>query len=408
MKKSNRIWRGFVALFSVLLLLSTSMTSLLISWSGQVNVFLDVTAPTIEADEETTYYSSDYGLSDEGLAEMLLASDKHDIQTMEEGSVLIKNANATLPLDSTEKSVTLFGRATADPVYEGNSGGPSLDQNRLISLHRALTDAGFEINETMYQAYENSGTKRAKAEPDWSIGEESQSFYTNELKESYNSQYNDVAIVMFARDGGEGKDLATSDRDKVSYLALHDSEKELLEMIEDSGQFNKTIVLINSAYPMELGWLDEETYGVDSALWIGAPGLKGFAGVANVLVGEADPSGRFVNVYATDSLSAPAVRNFGDFTFENDDANYVIQAEGIYVGYKYFETRYQDSVLDVNNANSSVGVYASSTEGWNYADEMAYPCGYGLSYANFTQELKSVEWDKDSQTVTAVVKVTNR
>src|SRR5690625_4845751 len=225
MKKSNRMWRGFVALFSVLLLLSTSMTSLLISWSGQVNVFLDITAPTIEANDETMYYSSDYGLSDEGLAEMILASDKHDIQTMEEGSVLIKNNNAALPLASTERSVTLFGRATADPVYEGNSGGPSLDQNRLISLHGALTDAGFEINETMYQAYENSDTKRAKAEPDWSIGEESQSFYTNELKESYNGQYNDVAIVMFARDGGEGKDLATSDRDKISYLALHDSER---------------------------------------------------------------------------------------------------------------------------------------------------------------------------------------
>lgn len=407
MKKQNRIWRGLIALFSVLLLLSTSMTELLISWSGQVNVFLDVSVPTIEADEETMYYSSDYGLSDEGLAKMLIDSDKHDIQTMEEGSVLIKNDNAALPLDSAERSVTLFGRATADPVYEGNSGGPGIDQNRLISLHTALSDAGFEINETMYQAYENSSTKRAKAEPDWSIGEESQSFYTAKLQESYNGKYNDVAIVMFARDGGEGKDLATSDRDEISYLALHDSERELLEMIRDSEQFNKTIVLINSAYPMELGWLNEEAYGVDSALWIGAPGLLGFAGVANVLTGEADPSGRFVNAYAADSLSAPAVRNFGDFTFANDDANYVIQAEGIYVGYKYYETRYQDSVLDVNNANSSAGVFASSSEGWNYVDEMAYPFGYGLSYASFTQELETVEWDKENQTVTAVINVTN-
>src|SRR5699024_3978149 len=103
MKKSSRIWRGLVALFYVLLLLSASMTDLLISWSGQVNVFLDISAPTIEADEDTLYYRSDYELSDEGLAAMLIDSDKHDIQTMEEGSVLIKNDNAALPLEPSER-----------------------------------------------------------------------------------------------------------------------------------------------------------------------------------------------------------------------------------------------------------------------------------------------------------------
>jgi beta-glucosidase len=98
-------------------------------------------------------------------------------------------------------------------------------------------------------------------------------------------------------------------------------------MIQESGKFEKTIVLINSAYPMELGWLDEEEYGVDAALWMGTPGLKGFTGVAQILSGAAEPSGRLIDTYAANSLSAPAVRNAGDFTFSNTGEHYVVEAE---------------------------------------------------------------------------------
>ncbi len=404
--KANK-WRGMTAVTAVLLSIAILMTNLLISWSGQVNVFLHITPPTLEAEGDSIYYKSNYELSDDGLASMLKDSDVHDTQTMTEGAVLVKNENAALPLATQERRVTLFGRAVADPVYRGNSGGPSIDADRLVNLHSALESEGFAINDTLYDAYANSEVKRVKADPDWFVGEVGKNFYTSDLQSSYADDYNDVAIVMFSRDGGEGKDLATEDRDGISYLALHDSEKDLLKMIKDSGKFDKTIVLINSAYAMELGWVEEAEYGVDAALWIGGTGLKGFLGVAEILTGKADPSGHFVDTYAEDSLSAPAVRNSGSFTYANDNRNYIVLAENIYIGYKYYETRYQDLVLGINNADSAAGVYASKDGSWDYAAEMAYPFGYGKSFANFKQELKELNWDKAQHTVTAVVNVTN-
>lgn len=406
MRNKKNFWRGLTSTLAVLLSFSIFMTQLLMSWSGQVNVFLNVSIPVIEADESTMHYKSDYELSDQGLQEMLKDSDKHDVQTMEEGLVLLKNEQSALPFTNEERSVTLFGRATADPVYSGNSGGPGMDPNRQVDLYSALQETGFQINEKLYSAYKSSDITRVKADPDWFIGEVDESFYTSELQATYQNEFNHAAIVMLARDGGEGKDLATVDRDGISYLALHDTEKQLLKMIKDSAKFSKTIVLINSAYPMELGWLEDDEYGVDAALWIGNPGLKGFMGVANVLIGEADPSGRLVDTFAADSLSAPAVRNAGDFQYANDDGKYIVQAEGIYQGYKYYETRYQDAVLGINHADSSAGAFVNKDR-WNYADEMVYTFGYGSSYANFSQELLSVDWDREAGTVTAKVKVTH-
>ncbi|WP_342421497.1 glycoside hydrolase family 3 C-terminal domain-containing protein [Paenibacillus sp. FSL E2-0178] len=407
MKSKSNVWRGFTAVTAVLLTFSILMTQLLISWSGQVNVFLNVTAPVLEADASSMHYKSDYELSDAGLQAMLVDSDKHDIQTMEEGTVLLKNEQAALPLSTEERSVTLFGRSTADPVYSGNAGGPGMDEARKVSLHGALEAAGFKINDPLFDAYAKSEVSRVKAAPDWFIGEVDSSFYTSELQATYQNDFNDAAIVMLSRDGGEGKDLATSDRDGISHLALHDTEKDLLKMIKDSGKFAKTIVLINSAFAMELGWIEEEEYGVDAALWIGNPGLIGFTGIANVLTGAADPSGRLVDTFAADSLSAPAVRNAGDFQYGNDDGHYIVEAEGIYQGYKYYETRYHDAVLGLHNADSKAGAFVNK-DSWSYADEMVYSFGYGSSYAEFSQELTSVNWDRQAKTVTATVKVTNQ
>lgn len=407
MQKKGGLFRGLAAVFAILLIFTSLMSRLLVSWSGQVNIALNVTIPTTEADGENIVYNSAYGLTEDGLTAMLADSDAHDIQTMAEGAVLLKNEENALPLQSDEKNITLFGRATADPVYRGNSGGPSVDANRQISLYDALSNSGFSINDTLYDAYAQSDVARVKADPDWFIGEVDSSFYTKKLHDSYADSYNDVAIVMFSRDGGEGKDLAFSDRDGISYLALHDTEKDLLKMIQDSGKFKKTIVLINSGYAMELGWLDQEEYGIDAALWIGTPGLLGFTGVAEILCGNVDPSGRTADTYAANSLSSPAVANAGDFTFSNSTEKYIVEAEDIYVGYKYYESRYHDQVLGINNADSTAGVFAGEDAGWNYADEMTYTFGYGLSYTNFSQELVSLEWDQTTHMVNAVVRVTN-
>ena len=181
-------------------------------------------------------------------------------------------------------------------------------------------------------------------------------------------------------------------------LSFHKEEADLVKMINDSGKFGKIIVLVNSPFPMDLQWIEDPQYGVDACLTFGAAGDVGFIGVANILTGKADPSGHLVDTYAADSMSAPAMRNFGDFTFSNHNTQYenkyVVYAENIYVGYKYYETRYHDQVLGINNAAGSAGVYASEGNSWNYADEMAYTFGYGLSYSQFTQEVTSIEWDK--------------
>lgn len=407
------LWRGLFAVLAVLFSVAAFMTALCFRWEGQVNIFLNTLPPAQSVTSDTNYYASDYERSDDGYMQMVADGEQHDIRAMREGAVLVRNEDAALPLSPDERRVTLFGRAVADPVYRGNSGGPSLDPTRLVTLRGALESEGFVINETLYDAYADSPTARVKVAVEngdgvrSDIGEEDLNFYTDELRSSYATDYNDAAIVMFSRDGGEGRDLFYDDADGVSQLALHRSEADLLTMIAQSGSFGKTIVLINSAYPMELGWVDEERYGVDACLWIGGPGLTGFHGVADLLVGKADPSGHFVDTYASDSLSSAAVQNAFDISFTGGNADYIVEAEGIYVGYKYYETRYHDMVLGINGAAGAEGVFASEGNSWNYADEMAYPFGYGISYASFTQTVTSVEWDRESHTVTAIVNVRN-
>lgn len=318
--RNSQLWKGLTGVFAALLAIAIFLTMVCYDWAGNINVALGIRPPVEAGTSDTMYYGTEFSedgtLSDDALEKMLAASDAHDVQTMEEGAVLVKNDGA-LPLAANERRVTLFGRSVTDPVYRGNSGGAGRDSSRLVSLRSALEAENFQINQTLYSAYEQSGVSRVKDDIQslQNIGEVDINFYTSSLRSSWANDYNDAAIVMFSRDGGEGIDLARTDSDGISLLALHEEERDLLEMIAESGNFDKTIVLINSAYPMELGWVEEDAYGVDACLWIGGTGLKGFTGVANLLVGKADPSGHFVDTYAADSLSAPAVRNFGDFTY---------------------------------------------------------------------------------------------
>ena len=384
---------------SMILAIAIFLSQLAFEREGDINLFLKVKPPTTEVTDGTNYFASAYA----DQAELTSAIEDFNIQSQEEGSVLVKNDDNALPLLSNERDATLFGRAAADPVYRGGSGGAGAGGSE--SLYDALTKAGFRINDTIFDALSESTLKRSSG----IIAEVPGTFYTESLQSSYADDYNDVAIVVLSRFGGEENDLDVVDSDGVPELSLHQQEKDMLNMIKDSGKFGKTIVLINSGYAMDLAWLAE--YEVDACLWIGYPGEYGFTGVANVLTGNADPSGRFVDTYAADSLSAPAMRNFGDFKFDNMETlykdSYVTYAEGIYTGYKYYETRYQDCVLGINNASGNYGMYASQGDSWNYADEMAYTFGYGLSYAEFTQKLESLTWDRTEHKVIAEVKVTN-
>ena len=419
--RKTKLWRGLTSAFILLLVVCISMTVLAFENSGQIDAVLGgAENSTGEADWIFASMFSDNGkVTREGFDALIEAEEAHNIKMQEEGSVLLSNRNNALPLTSAQRSVTMFGRATANPIYKCNSGGATLDATRVVNLNDALTKAGFSVNKTMYDALAGSTVRRVvsanitgnRSKANSNIGEVPVTFYTDTLKNSYASNYNDVAIVSFAREGGEGNDLTLEDVDGIPQLALHPQESDLLKMINASGKFSKTILLLNSAYPMELDFIsDYSTYGIDACLWIGNPGLYGFHGVANLLTGAANPSGKLVDTYAADSQSSPAMQNFGNFRFTNDaNSAYLVELEGIYVGYKYYETRYEDYILKQYGANSDVGTYSSSGSAWNYADEMVYPFGYGLSYTTFTQEIvaNSFKYDTDKDEFTIKVKVTN-
>lgn len=159
------------------------------------------------------------------------------------------------------------------------------------------------------------------------------------------------------------------------------------------------------------GFLDE--YNIDACLQIGGPGEAGLDAVIDILVGTTNPSGKLIDTYAYDSFSSPAMQNFGDYKWTNKDAlnsstlqTYLVYSEGIYVGYKYYETRYEDTVLNRGSAASKAGVYASK-DNWNYSEEVQFPFGYGLSYTTFTQTLNSVNVNEKAKTATVSVTVAN-
>lgn len=284
--KRGKIWRGLTSTFALLLTVMLFVTNIALSYSGSINSYLNISTTELvsNSDEDTEYYKSSYGeLSDENLELLLIDSYQECVDEQEEGSVLLKNDNNALPLAEDERSVTLFGHASVDPVYKPTSGGASASGDYLITYHDALVNAGFSINEILFTAYENSSTTRvvgmdsiAYGYTEADIGEESIEFYTDEIRESWSDDYNDEAIVLFAREGGEDADLSVCDYEGISQLALHQDEKDLLEMLQsykEQGIFKKIIVLLNSPWAMETDEINE--YDVDAILWIGNPGLRG-------------------------------------------------------------------------------------------------------------------------------------
>ena len=379
------------------------------------------------SDDPATYkyrtaYTENGIPSDEGLEKLLIDEYAHCVTEEEEGAVLLRNEGNALPLQSDERKLTLLGHATVQPLYRARSGGAWTDgQANLVTYVDAMRSAGFTLNETLIDAYEASPSYRGgkgggtgSPETAFLLGEEPASFYTDEIKSSFEES---VAVVMLSREGGETRDLPVKDYEGKKHLELHDAEKDLLTLVKeykDKGTFKKVILLLNTTNPLELGFLEE--YGVDACMWIGGPGLRGFEGVANLLKGDANPSGRLIETYAANSLSSPAMVNFGDISYTNNaeltfadqeqfEGKLVVYAEGIYQGYKYYETRYEDVVLGRYGASDPVG----STDGgaWTYADEVIYPFGYGLSYSTFTETLNGVTYDAESGTYTASVTVTN-
>lgn len=402
--KKSKLWLGLSGVMTFLLTLFISLTLLANNYAGYINSVLGITSSGLTL--QGSAYGNEKGeLTDEGYEKLIQDSYALCVQEVEEGSVLLKN-NGTLPLKSTERKVTLFGNNSAHTIWRSGAGGPTPNNEYVIDMAKAFTDAGFTINKVLYDKYASNqyGASYNLGRTD-TVGESPKEFYTSTLKDTF-KDYNDAAIITFARFGTENIDP------KLGIMVLDKNEEDLLKMINDSGKFEKIIVLLNGPLAMELGWLDE--YNVDACLWFGNPGYYGLPGVVNLLSGKANPSGHNTFTFAANSMGSPAMQNFGDYRYTFDGAaldnqfgsKYVVYKEGIYVGYKYYETRYEDVILNQGNANSTAGAMEGATA-WKYEDEVCFPFGFGLSYSEYTQKLDSVTYNGGKDTFTARVTVTN-
>ena len=446
MLKKTGLWRGLAGLLLALTMLAIFTTAVLFQYASVINQTFGISTSvweTVEYPEgeapDTEYYKSTFGeINAENLTKLEEAAYAHTEQEAEEGAVLLKNddvgGSPALPLAEGERKVTLFGHAAYDPLYRTNAACTRVIDNNpelVVNLDKALTEDGFSVNYDLYNAY-SGGSVRARTIGYSFSGEEPIDFYR--AHESSYAGYNDVAIVMLTRAAGEGTDMAvdqskmnglntpgfTAD-DETNSLALQKRERDMLSYINSLG-FGKTIVLINTNYMMELDWLGDPAYGVDAALFIGTPGLTGLRGVADILTGEVAPSGRLVDTFAASSLSSPAIvnacgntpqwanvdsyRDSGIVTDYAQQTSYVtVQQENIYVGYKYYETRYADAIAGDPGARSSVG--SIDGQAWDYAKEMVYPFGYGLSYTTFSQTIEGVTHNEENNTYTVSVRVEN-
>ena len=327
-----------------------------------------------------------------------------------EGAVLLKNNNKTLPLPKGAK-VSLFSASSVDMIYGSSGGSGAIGAGAKTTLKDSLEAIGYSVNPTLWSFYQSAGYHRTVGglaqgvnyydANKFLINEVPYDKYTDDVINSY-SQYNDAAIIVIARTGAENGDLprslsmATNGANTGSLLELDANERKMIE--EVTKNFEKVIVLLNTSNPMECGFLDE--YDIDSCLWIGGLGLYGLASVANIIEGVVNPSGRLVDTYAYDVFSAPAMQNMGNYEYwtnngtKETEHHYYAYSEGIYVGYKYYETRYEDAVLGRGNAGS-----------YDYDKEVQFPFGYGISYTDF--EWSDFSAKKRGDKIEVSVKVTN-
>lgn len=370
------------------------------SFEGQINNYFNIVNYKIVkdpkvSDDQRQYFKSEFkSNADFAAFEKALCE-----QVEAEGAVLLKNAQINgknaLPLAEGAK-VSLFSASSVDIIY-GGTGSGSVNANTAPKLNQALTATGLSVNSELWNYYVNAGYKRSVTDIDrsatkgeYKINEAPWEGVKTAVGSTF-SAYGDAAIFTLARGGGEGGDLwrEGTDGENGDYLALSKEEQDTLKGLKDlkdSGTFKKIIVLINSSNLPHASFIDNESYGIDAVLWLGGPGQYGLNAVGNILAGKVNPSGKLADTFVYDNFSAPAMVNFGDMEYSNyetmgltntnpateTDVNYVVYQEGIYVGYKYYETRYEDVVLGNDTSNK-----------YNYAQTVAYPFGFGLSYTSF-------------------------
>ena len=330
---------------------------------------------------DNEYFKSDYSSHEE----LVDHETEFSKQLVAEGIVLMRNQDNVLPLESGKK-ISLFGIGSAKFVYSGLGSG-AIDTSKTTSLKDALEAEGFQVNPDLYSVYEKSEARVGK--------EEDPSTYLDSVADSV-KEYNDAAIVVISRNGAEAQDL-TEDQ-----LSLSDAEMSLVKYANDN--FDDVIVMLNTANAIEMGWSDSQYFpNIKACMWVGYPGQEGITSIAKALTGEVNPSGRLVDTYAYDAMSAPATQIFeyGEWTNTNNEENgpknaYTVYGESIYIGYRYYETRYEDTVLGQGNASTADSEY-------DYTKQVQYPFGYGISYTQFDYSDFSLTENGDNFTAQVTV-----
>ena len=341
----------------------------------------------IYSDEVTSVYPTQKAANK---AEAFVNAQEVNLKLAEEGFVLLKNENAALPMNKGAR-ISVFSKNSVNLSY-GGSGSGGFDTSNNKDLYESLNDAGFVTNPTLKSFYESSqsGPVRTANSSDLDNGdnqkiataETPQSKYTDAVKNSY-ADYSDAALVVITRIGGEGFDLPRYQGDSEGavspdshYLELDQNEIDLLTAVTD-GTFKRVVVVFNTPSSFEATFLKDSAYAafadkIDAAVWIGFTGSNGITALGEILNGNVNPSGRLVDTWAADFTKNPSFVNFGtgclpDTTDKYDGGMYysVDYEEGIYVGYRYYETRGETDGEDWYNAN------------------VVYPFGYGLSYTTF-------------------------
>ena len=418
-QKPSYLFRGLSAVLALLMLLCTSLTTLTLGNTTWINSNLNIqdTKTVGGTGDYAVYWANDYGYDNTALIEVYHDAAEANKEIAAEGITLLKNDNSALPLASGSK-ITLFGNAAVNSsIYKTDcpDDDPYVDFVSAMKNEFGDSSVNTTLCDNVYQGMSATGTS--------SVAEAAISD-VKKYESTWQSDYNDAAVVVFARNGSEGNDVyqysaddTYSDGSARRMMDLSTNEQALIEYLsaqKKAGVFKSIVVVIASEFQMELGFLDE--YDIDACLLTGMTGSYGCEAIAQVLDGTVNPSGRTVDTYASNSLSAPSVVNGGvegvstwgnaaelnDYDKINGDENidyYIIYSEGIYVGYKYYETRYEDTVMSTGNANGTAGTFNSSN-GWNYAEEMCYPFGYGLSYTTFAYSDLKADADKVTFTIT--------
>lgn len=398
----------------VFIALIVAANAILPNYTQVINSYLGVEQGWDNSGVNTEGLDLEYSKADHKSREDLAAYEEElDKQIAAEGIVLLENDDASLPL--AEGTTLSFVSGNSRSLGAGNAGilasTMGVEGETVDAITPAMEAAGLKVNQTLVEFYASgAGSEYVMGPGSVSYGDD-EDFSINECPLSVmreagvlDSLQGTTPVFVMKRVAGEGRDMPRSMYNHASnaedqartYLEPDSTELEILQYLNDN--FDNTVLLITSNNALDLDWLAQFP-NIKSVLYAPSLGTYGIDSLASVLAGDVNPSGRTKDTFAADPLSAPAAQNFGDYQYLDESGeltkyNYVSYEEGIYVGYRYYETRYEDVVLGQGNAGD-----------FDYAAEVCYPFGYGLSYTTFEWSDFETTWDGGE--CTATVTVTN-